>query len=184
MLERLFLLTYDNPWVKAFFSQGESSGTAAPQGAAEATTWPEGADVGGFAEAAVRVMAALADARHVIHAAHLETYGRLVERHARLAELPPATFRNILKEQVRILHANPGRALASLGKLVTSPEDRSELVELAQQIVQAHPPALEEETLVLESIRSGFGRPTPKVPHTLLSAPTPRPRKPRAHRDA
>jgi hypothetical protein len=129
-------------------------------------------------------MAALADARHVIHAAHLETYGRLVERHARLAELPPTTFRNILKDQVRILHANPGRALESLGKLVTSRDDRAELVELAEQIVQAHPPALKEETLVLERIRSGLGRPTPEGPHPLLSAPMPRPRKPRAHRDA
>jgi tellurite resistance protein len=163
--EGLFRLLYENPSVQALFSGGVSRAEVRSEGLqGQATTWPEGSDVGGFAEAAVRVMVALADARQVIHASHLETYGRLVERHPRLSELNPS-FRETMKAQAGILRADPRRALAALGNLVTSRDDRSELVDLAEQIAAAHPPILEEERRVLEEIRRAVNLEERRPPH-------------------
>jgi tellurite resistance protein len=119
--------------------------------------WFEAMEKGGVAEGLVRAMIAMARTGHIIGRKHYAVATEIAKTHKILQRIRPAAFRHMVKEQYCILEADEDRALAALGKLIPGDNDRDEALGLARRIALADGSYTEEESDVLEKIRSGLG---------------------------
>ena len=90
---------------------------------------------GGFAEAVVRIMAALAHAGTGVRRQSLEAYETLAEKDARLAHLHDTVLSQMIKTQSCILDAAPEAALSGLNRLLPDPDDRQSALAIASAVM-------------------------------------------------
>ena len=143
--EWLFKSIYDNPWIKFWsrwnsaedddrLSLEEDPSVLARREKAYAR---RKAAQGGFAEAVVRIIIAVAGADHVLDKRQFEAAEIIVRSHRQFRQKTPMDVKRMIKDQARILAADSGLALAGLALLLKTQEERSEAFDIAVKIALA-----------------------------------------------
>ena len=81
---------------------------------------------------------------------------------SRLRGITPAAYRQLIREQARLLEADWPWALAGLAQMLPSPEKRREVYAAAREIALADVGLTAEEEQVLGIIRDVLGMGTPQ----------------------
>ncbi|HSO20949.1 MAG TPA: DUF3141 domain-containing protein, partial [Desulfosarcina sp.] len=132
-MESWFYALFDNPWVQAWWSVGGRGEEAAAN--ASLPKRQARLDRGGFAEAVIRIMAALVHAGSATRRRSLAAYASLADLDPRLAHLRGETLDQMVKTQYRLLRSAPEAALAALSRLLHLPEDRQQAVAIASSVI-------------------------------------------------
>ncbi|MFO7715807.1 DUF3141 domain-containing protein [Desulfosarcina sp.] len=127
--ESWFYAVFDNPWIRALSSDECSHGDA--ETSAFRPDALEPIDAGGFAEAVVRIMTALAHAGGGTRRRKLAAYDALAGQDIRLADLHGPALRSMVKMQSSLMAASPEAALAALTCLLPSRADRQKALAIA-----------------------------------------------------
>ncbi|NNK93687.1 MAG: DUF3141 domain-containing protein [Desulfobacterales bacterium] len=143
--EFVFKLIYDNPWMKTFFGTSKDTVKELPMTKKKIFRATEKekvrlrklAEKGGFIEASIRVMRAVAGADLGIDILEFEAAETIIQKSKRLRTLNPEQYKQINKEQALILHAVPRKALTSLAQMELSSRDKKRLYDVAVQIALA-----------------------------------------------
>lgn len=164
--EFLFKCIYRNPWLKVLFPEAQPEAIPQPAPAtkkraekseqADKEHWLSAMEKGGFAQGIIRIMVAMAGADHIIDRKEFVVSEKIVKTNNKLRKLEPSDFRQMVKEQSRILETDKERALASLPKLLKSDDERIEAFEIARSIADADFILAEEEAVLLEKIKKGL----------------------------
>ncbi|MEW5722245.1 MAG: DUF3141 domain-containing protein [Thermodesulfobacteriota bacterium] len=169
-VEDAFKAVYSSPWLKALFpgrrrAAPDPAAQAAEQKAreeeeqADRARWLAAADQGGFMEGLVRIMLAAANADHVLDRREFLAAEAAVREHPAFHQIEPEAFKEMVKDQARILQTDEDRALAALRMLLPRPEDRAAALEIAERIVRADEELSPEEAVVLARIKEVLERP-------------------------
>jgi hypothetical protein len=132
-LELCFYAVFDNYWIRALSHEPTSGGM--PTGDGCGANWQDQINRGGFAEAVVRIMAALTRAGTGTHRHSLEAYSVLVDQDDRLADLQGSVLSEMVKQQSSILESAPEAALAGLIRLLPDPTDRRTALAIASAVL-------------------------------------------------
>lgn len=159
----LFLkMMYDNPVMKVLFPSPDSSGGGADPVCGRKAGSASRPDKqlagmmthGGFANAAVRIVVAVAGADRVIHRSELEAYLRVLKSNRRLHWMNRERLRKMIKTQSVLIQADSDRAILSLADLLPTAEQRREAMEIARAIAAADRQSSAGEAMLLGQIRS------------------------------
>ncbi|MDF1551726.1 MAG: DUF3141 domain-containing protein [Deferrisomatales bacterium] len=155
--ELLFQCVYGNPWLKQFLGTADTVEEGAPQlpPARKPSRWEF--SVGGFAEALVRTLLAVAVADRSLDKRQFEKAQEIVRSSPRLRGLTPAAFQRLIREQARLLEADWPWALAGLADLLPSREERREVYAAAREIAPPNLGLTAEEEQVLGILRDVVG---------------------------
>jgi hypothetical protein len=132
-IESWFYAIFDNPWMRAIWTD-EATGDDAdlsecqPYGLAEI-------DAGGFADAVVRMMVALAHAGADTSRRSLAAYDGLAGRDVRLTGLHGLALSQMIKKQSAIMASAPEAALSALSRLLPSRADRQKALAVASALM-------------------------------------------------
>ena len=162
--EVLFKSIYDNPWAR-FWLGGDpvpedDVQTARSQQAArrhEQAFARRHVDQGGFAEAVLRIIIAVAGVDLILDKRQLEAAGAIVGRHARYENITPKQIKQMVHGQSRILSADFGRALEGLPVMLPSRRDRMDAFDIAIKIAVADSRVDICERKLLTHIRNVLG---------------------------
>jgi len=132
-IESWFYAIFDNPWMRAMSADDaidedtETSGCRADRMA--------GIDTGGFAEAVVRIMVAMAHAGTGTRRRSLAAYDGLAGHDARLADLHGPALSDMIKKQSFIMKAAPEAALSALTRQLPRCADRQKALAIASALM-------------------------------------------------
>lgn len=143
--EFIFKSLYDNPWMRLFFDTGKDTAEDAPiteKQIFRATEKDKArlrnlAEKGGFIEAAIRVILAVAANDMSLDIFEFEAAESIIQKSKRLRTLTPEQYKKINKEQALILHAVPRKAITSLALMELTSRDKERLYDMAEQIALA-----------------------------------------------
>lgn len=166
--EFYFKMIYGNPVVKSIFSETvteaekrkEERKEARKQIGAERTDkehWSGRMDEGGFPEAIVRTILAIAGADKIIDQREYEIAEKLIKAHKKLQKLQPAEVKTMVKNQARILNSDPEKALQALAGMLPSEAERKEALTIACDVASADLIVVEEEKVMLNKIKKYLG---------------------------
>jgi len=148
--EMAFLSLYANPL--AIWYGASRAHSRARKDANELRALPEvlGAmdriDEGGFPEAVVRMLVALASTRGDVRRDRLERSSEVLTTREPFASMDSAERARIIHEQTLIVHFEPDEALAALPKMIQNPADRAAAMEMVGYIV-GNPEEMEPATV-------------------------------------
>jgi len=136
--EFLFKSLYDNPWLKLTahicrdlaYSE-DVTPASAPPGRDEYSR-------GGFAEAVVRIMMAMAGENRFFDEGELSVIEVLVRVNKRLKRIGARRMKSLIEEQSHLLDADRELALSSLADLLRNRDDRIEALEIAKNIADTN----------------------------------------------
>ncbi|MFP4030388.1 MAG: DUF3141 domain-containing protein [Desulfococcaceae bacterium] len=163
--EFLFKTVYGNPaWSLVFpeanRSETEADGAAAEIAArAEAATaadrdeWMDKINKGGIPAGIVRAIVWMAGADREFDEREFSEAGRIVRESERFADMSLDAFKEMAKEQARILQVDPEKARNALRRLLPRAEHRREAFEIAEKIAMADLVLVEEEKKALKTLR-------------------------------
>ncbi len=147
---------YANPWSRMFFPTKEKASTdidaAAPQ-----ETAPLAAYQGGFAEAVVRIIIAVAGVNRMLDKRQIEAAVAVVGQHPQLRRITPARYRAMVRAQAAVLDADSEIALTSLGRLLPTPAERAEAIDIARRIAHGDTVLDDDERSLLGRIKAILG---------------------------
>jgi tellurite resistance protein len=112
---------------------------------------------GGFAEAVLRIMLAVAGAERMVDARGLRLAQRIKQEHPALRSIPREEVREAAKEEAFMLRFDEERALAALPVLLPSEAERREAVEIVRRIGYADGVISPESEAVLARIEAILG---------------------------
>ena len=112
---------------------------------------------GGFGEAVLRIMLAVAQAEHMIDARGLRLAQRIKQEHPVLRGLSRAWVRAAAKEEAFMLRFDQERALAALPRLLPTEAERREAVEIVRRIGYADGEITPESEVMLGRIERILG---------------------------
>lgn len=143
--EYLFKSFYDNPLAGSLFGGRQDESRAAGQDAAndgkgqekEKARLRKVAVHGGFVEACIRVMTAVAGADRIMDVREFQVAERIIQGNRKLRALTPAEFRKIVREQARIYDMVPQKAINALRTMTLSAQERVEILRIAETIAGA-----------------------------------------------
>ncbi|MGW8195577.1 MAG: DUF3141 domain-containing protein [Desulforhopalus sp.] len=143
--EFLFKSVYDTPWMKTFFGATKDAAEDVLMTEKEIFRATENervrlrklAEKGGFVEASIRVIQAVAGGDLSLDSHELAAAETIIQNSKRLGKLSPEQYKKINKEQALILHAAPQKALTSLAKMGLTGADKKRLYDMAVQIAFA-----------------------------------------------
>lgn len=143
--EFVFKTLYDNPWMQSFFGATKDSAENLPITEVQRSRATEKekvrlrklAEKGGFIEAGIRVLLAVASADMSLDVFEFEAAEEIIQKSKRLSRLTPEQYKKINREQALILHAVPRKALTSLAQMELTERDRKRLYEMAAQVALA-----------------------------------------------
>ncbi|WP_373501248.1 DUF3141 domain-containing protein [Desulfococcus sp.] len=156
----LFKRIYRNPWLTAAFPSAKPTDAApvatSPAGMTEAErdTWIDKINKGGIPAGIVRVIVMMAGADHVFDEREFEAAAKIVRESQRFEDMPLAEFKQLAKEQARILQIDEDRALNALRWLLPQQAHRREAYEVAEKISMADFALVDEEKALLERLTS------------------------------
>jgi hypothetical protein len=132
-IESWFYATFDNPWMRAIWTDDATDPLAltSESRAGRATA----IDTGGFADAVVRIMVALAHAGSGTRRRSLAAYDGLARRDVRLAHLRGPVLSEMIKKQSSIMKSAPEAALAALPRLLHCRVDRQKALAVASALM-------------------------------------------------
>ncbi|MCI4661976.1 MAG: DUF3141 domain-containing protein [Neomegalonema sp.] len=137
--ETAFLLAYANPLAVAYGVP--SAGMRARKAPGELRALPEVQEAlrqmerGGFAEAVIRMLVLLAEARGDVRRDRLERSSEVLTSREPFSDIAPAERARIIHEQTLIAQFEPERALDTLAVLLPEAQERRKAVELVRYIV-------------------------------------------------
>lgn len=143
--EFLFKTVYDN-FLTASLPQQEGAVQKQPvpapagddsEGKREKARLRRLAGKGTFAEAAIRVMTAVAGRDRMLDAREFQAAERILQSHGKLRALTPGEVKVIIREQANILALVPQKALRALGEMGLTAEERRDLLTIAETIALA-----------------------------------------------
>ncbi|MGD9367871.1 MAG: DUF3141 domain-containing protein [Desulfobacteraceae bacterium] len=157
--EFLFKWVYGNPWVKMLLGAN-----GAPAIAGDVSEAPKkkknqirrDAKKGGYAEACLRVIIAVAGADRIMDTLEFETAEKIIQNDKTLRRIKPDAYKKMVKEQARIIDLNPERALAGLVEMVPSKEDRKGISAIAKKMAAADGKPGKRESAMLTAIEEAL----------------------------
>lgn len=143
--ELIFNCIYGSPWMTWLLSADPSAENGqelttrqrSAENRADRQRWLKAIDQGGFEEAVVRIMVALASSNGQMSRDFFDACEEIVQSHSRLSKIKPSAFKSMVKAQSRILQVDKERAIKALVKLIPQTADRAEAVELANSLTFA-----------------------------------------------
>lgn len=161
-----FKSMYGNPWTLSFFDKPE--GPATDDISIDDNTcrieWLDMVEDGGFAEGVVRIMVAMAHADEILKRKVLKTFNQIVEADERLKSLSVGEFKQMIRQQSCILHADRDKAINALAKLIPNKEDQTTAIKIAEQVALSDQVFNDEEKALLNHIRKSLGLIKPGKP--------------------
>ena len=112
---------------------------------------------GGFAEAVLRIMLAVAQAEHMFDARGFRLAQRIKQEHPVLRLIPRAQIRAAAKEEAFMLRFDQERALAALPLMLPSESERREAVDIVRRIGDADGEITPESEAMLAQIERILG---------------------------
>jgi tellurite resistance protein len=112
---------------------------------------------GGFAEAVLRIMLAVAQAEHMVDARGFRLAQRIKQEHPELRRIPHEQIRAAAKEEAFMLRFDQERALAALPLMLPSMEARREAVGIVRRIGYADGEITPESEAMLAKIERILG---------------------------
>jgi tellurite resistance protein len=160
--EWLFKSIYSNPWFNFWWGSSQSvagaldeadDSSAAQQRRRELAFAGKHARRGGFAEAVLRIIIAVAEADQALDKREFLAAETIIRRHRHFQDLTPAQVKQMIHNQARILAANPKLAIGALADILPDPEEREEAFEIALKIAVADLNVGVDERSMLNRIR-------------------------------
>jgi tellurite resistance protein len=160
--EYLFKSLYDNPFTTSIFGDNKPESEAAVQVAEKNDGDRETekirlrilAEKGGFIEACIRVMSAIAGRDRIIDVREFQVVEQIIQSNKKLKVLTPGEFKMIALEQSNILAVVPQQAIRALRHMPLSQQERSELIRIAEMVAKADGKAIgKDEKKILTSLR-------------------------------
>jgi hypothetical protein len=112
------------------------------------------AERGGFTEACIRVMTAIAGRDKIIDVREFQVAEQIFQENEKLKVLTSGEFKVIVREQANILAAVPQMAIRALRTMTLSPQDRSELIHIAERIARSDGEVIgKKEEKIIASLR-------------------------------
>jgi hypothetical protein len=152
--ELLFKSLYDNPFSASMFRETEPVGaeTVTHETEKNGKEWDREknrlrqlAERGGFTEACIRIMIAVAGHDRIIDVRKFHVAEQIFQENNKLKILTPGEFKAIVREQADILAAVPQMAIKSLRLMPLSQQDRFELIDIAVRIAKSNGKAIEKK---------------------------------------
>jgi poly(3-hydroxyalkanoate) synthetase/uncharacterized tellurite resistance protein B-like protein len=166
--EFMFKQIYTSPWLKMMYPEPDVEGTSEEEQERiaqelrasiqeDSDRWMEAMEVGGFPEGVFRIMLAVAGADQSLDKSEFEIVKDTAKSHKRLQGLSNDELKKIGKEQSRILQTDEGRAIEALAKLLPTPKERKEALEVAEKVIMADGIRADEETALMDRIKAVLG---------------------------
>jgi tellurite resistance protein len=159
--EHVFKALYDNPFTKMFFD-GEQSRIVPDKSKEddrqrerleESVKLQRMAEQGGFIEACIRVMIAVADADRIMDVREFQLAEKIIQKSRRLRYLSPEEYKKIVREQAHILSLIPKQAIGALSRMGLPVRDRRQLYRIAGMIAESDGAAKGKERKILTSLQ-------------------------------
>lgn len=159
--EMLFKTFYDTPWMKSVFGGIDKESDIEElmdeekikEDNEKKIKLRKEAGKGGYVEACVRVMSALAGADKIFNIRELQVAEDVIHESRRLGEISPQQYKKIAKEQAIILNNIPRKALTSLRQMLTTAEDRKKVYGIAERMAYADDVLARSEEGLLRILR-------------------------------
>lgn len=162
--ETLFRALYDNLWMKTLFPETPREAGREParemskeEAAIRRELWQQVMERGGFAEAVVRIILAVAGANKATDRRQYAVATRIIQVNERLKDLTPDALKWLVKQQAAVLEKDPALALKTLTRLLPGTDDRIEALEIAESIASADLELDAPEQKLLAEIRGILG---------------------------
>jgi tellurite resistance protein/pimeloyl-ACP methyl ester carboxylesterase len=159
--EWLFKSIYANPWINFWWGSSQSVAGALDEAddsradrlRRELAYAAKHAGRGGFAEAVVRIIIAVAGADRSLDKREYLAAETIIRRHHHFQQCTPARIKQMVHTQARILIANSKLAIETLADILTGSAEREEAFEIALKIALADLNIGVKERSVLNRIR-------------------------------
>ncbi|MGD9187627.1 MAG: DUF3141 domain-containing protein [Desulfobacteraceae bacterium] len=160
--EWLFKSIYANPWLNFWWGSPQSVAgaldetndtNAAQQRRRELAFAGKHARRGGFAEAVLRIIIAVAGADQALDKREYLAAETIIRRHRHFEHRTPAEVKQMVHNQARILAVDPKLAIGTLADILPDPEEREEAFEIALKIAVADLNVGVDERSMLNRIR-------------------------------
>jgi len=162
--ETLFRAIYDNGWMKTLFPETHTESGREPvrelsaeEAAIRRELWLQVMERGGFAEAVVRIILAVAGANKATDRRQYAVATRIIQVNNRLMDLAPDRLKWLVKQQSAVLEKDPDLAIQTLATLLPKTNDRIEAFEIANSIASADLELDAPEQKVLLDIKHVLG---------------------------
>ncbi len=170
----IFRKTYDHPLVKRMFlGAGNGNGrqcdggvevAPSPVTEAERSRLLAAMGEGGFVEAAIRIMIAVARADGCFSRSEFKAARRVSASYPELGSLDPREVRRIASDQARMLQVDENEAIKSLSALIPDEKSRRDALQVARQMAEAGVKPEGQEKLLARIEEVLLGRPGPSRP--------------------
>jgi tellurite resistance protein len=160
--EWLFKTLFNNPWTKFWWGASPAEDPEQAAAAEAALRRRERAQArrqvarGGFAEAVVRIVIAVAGVDRILDKRELETGLSLFRRHPQVQHLSVAEIKEMVNTQAHVLSVDPKAAIEGLALMLSDPKERAEAFEIALQIAMASDRIDAQEQKMLAAIRGSL----------------------------
>jgi len=157
--EQIFQTIYGNDLMRLFFTPAEADKSSElPVDALQEIVdrRMRAVEEGDVATGLIRVLMAACRTNDTICRKHYEIIVGIGQTHKILSKLRPAVFRQIIREQNRILEADEDRAIKALAKLIPKREDRLDAIGMARRIALADGAYSPEEKDVIDRIKEAL----------------------------
>ena len=165
-----FKSMHGNPWTLSFFEKPEDPAT--DDVSIDENTcrieWLDMVEDGSFAEGVVRIMVAMANADEILKRKVLKTFNQIVEADERLKSISVGEFKQMIRQQSCILHADRDKAIKALAKLIPNKKDQTAALKIAEQVALADQVFNGEEKALLNHIRKSLGLIKPGKPKKAI----------------
>jgi pimeloyl-ACP methyl ester carboxylesterase/tellurite resistance protein len=157
--EWLFKSVYASPWLKFCLGSQATDQKMSVKSDEVALQHREkdfalqNAGQGEFAEAVIRIILAVAGADRILEKSQFDAAEKIIRHHHRFRDQTPATIRQMVADQARILSADINLALAGLALILTTHPERLEAFDIAIKIAVADFRVDFKETTLLTEIR-------------------------------
>ncbi|MBC2717186.1 MAG: DUF3141 domain-containing protein [Desulfobacteraceae bacterium] len=153
-----FKAVYGNPWMLSFFKKSaEKTADDTDKENTCLVEWLDMLEDGGFAEGVVRIMVAMAHTDESLKRQVLKTYKQIIAADKRLKNLKEGEFKQMVRQQSCILHADRDKALNALPKLIPDKKDQAAAIKIAEQVALADQVFNDEEKALISRIRTSLG---------------------------
>ncbi len=161
--EGIFTTMYDNPWTRFWWGASPTPDDGQTIRAEQANRRRERAyarrqaDQGGFAEAVMRIMIAVAGVGATLDKRQLQAGLNILGRHECYRHLTPSALKKMVGAQAHILSVDADRALNGLAVMLANHRERLEAFDIAAKFVVSDSRVDIGERKVLTRIRKILG---------------------------
>lgn len=173
--EQMFKLIYGNTMVERLHEEHQPEDPGEPelseeerkkQRTREQARLRRLAVKGGFIEAAVRTMIAVAGANRVMDTREFRAAEKIIQGCKRLRALGPETYKKIVRTQANILEVVPRKAITALAEMELSSGDTKEILEIADAMAAADGTVGKRQQSMLQSIHRSLKKKRPSKKKT------------------